>query len=79
MDKTGTVTAGEMSVTAVHGDVLDLAAAVEQNSEHPIARAIAKERDVKPATDFAVVPGGVEGTVEGSGWASASRKAPWVT
>lgn len=65
MDKTGTVTAGEMSVTAVHGDVLDLAAAVEQNSEHPIARAIAKERDVKPATDFAVVPGGVEGTVEG--------------
>ena len=66
MDKTGTVTAGEMSVTAVHGDVLDLAAAVEQNSEHPIARAIAKERDVKPATDFAVVPGGVEGTVEGA-------------
>ncbi|MDK8482831.1 heavy metal translocating P-type ATPase [Corynebacterium sp. MSK105] len=64
MDKTGTVTAGEMSVTAVHGDVLDLAAAVEHNSEHPIARAIARERSVQPATDFAVVPGGVEGTVE---------------
>lgn len=44
MDKTGTVTAEEMSVTVVHGDVLDLAASVEQNSEHPIARAIAKER-----------------------------------
>ena len=79
MDKTGTVTAGEMSVTAVHGDVLDLAAAVEHNSEHPIARAIAKERDVKPATDFAVVPGGVKELWRGSGWASASRKAPWVT
>ena len=65
MDKTGTVTAGEMSVTAVHGDVLELAAAVEHNSEHPIARAIAQECSVEPATEFAVVPGGVEGTVEG--------------
>ena len=65
MDKTGTVTAGEMSVAAVHGDVLDLAAAVEHNSEHPIARAIARESTVEPATDFAVVSGGVEGTVEG--------------
>ena len=76
MDKTGTVTAGEMSVTAVHGDVLDLAAAVEQNSEHPIARAIAKERDVKPATDFAVVPGGVEGTVEGVRVGVGKRQGP---
>ena len=65
MDKTGTVTAGEMSVTAVHGDVLELAAAVEHSSEHPIARAIARECTVEPATDFAVVSGGVEGTVEG--------------
>ena len=55
MDKTGTVTAGEMSVTAVHGDVLDLAAAVEHNSEHPIARAIASERSVKPATDLSLI------------------------
>lgn len=76
MDKTGTVTAGEMSVTAVHGDVLDLAAAVEHNSEHPIARAIAKERDVKPATDFAVVPGGVEGTVEGNRVGVGKRQGP---
>lgn len=65
MDKTGTVTAGEMSVTAVYGDVLELAAAVEHNSEHPIARAIARESTVEPATGFAVVSGGVEGTVEG--------------
>ena len=79
MDKTGTVTAGEMSVTAVHGDVLDLAAAVEQNSEHPIARAIAKERDVKPATDFAVVPGGVEGTVEGVRVGVGKRQGPLLS
>lgn len=76
MDKTGTVTAGEMSVTAVHGDVLELAAAVEHNSEHPIARAIAKERSVKPATDFAVVPGGVEGTVEGNRVGVGKRQGP---
>lgn len=76
MDKTGTVTAGEMSVTAVHGDVLDLAAAVEHNSEHPIARAIARERSVKPATDFAVVPGGVEGTVEGVRVGVGKRQGP---
>ena len=76
MDKTGTVTAGEMSVTAVHGDVLDLAAAVEHNSEHPIARAIARERSVKPATDFAVVPGGVEGTVEGVRGGVGKRQGP---
>ena len=76
MDKTGTVTAGEMSVTAVNGDVLDLAAAVEHNSEHPIARAIAKERSVKPATDFAVVPGGVEGTVEGNRVGVGKRQGP---
>ena len=76
MDKTGTVTAGEMSVTAVHGDVLDLAAAVEHNSEHPISRAIASERSVKPATDFAVVPGGVEGTVEGVRVGVGKRQGP---
>lgn len=76
MDKTGTVTAGEMSVTAVHGDVLDLAAAVEHNSEHPIARAIASERSVKLATDFAVVPGGVEGTVEGVRVGVGKRQGP---
>ena len=76
MDKTGTVTAGEMSVTAVHGDVLDLAAAVEHNSEHPIARAIASERSIQPATDFAVVPGGVEGTVEGVRVGVGKRQGP---
>ena len=76
MDKTGTVTAGEMSGTAVHGDVLDVAAAVEHNSEHPIARAIARERSVKPATDFAVVPGGVEGTVEGVRVGVGKRQGP---
>lgn len=47
LDKTGTVTTGEMTVTAVNSEpgwadaeVLRLAAAVEAGSEHPIGRAI---------------------------------------
>lgn len=47
LDKTGTVTTGEMTVTAVNAEpgweeaeVLRLAAAVEAGSEHPIGRAI---------------------------------------
>lgn len=41
-DKTGTLTMGEPSVMAVHGhpDVLAMAAAVQQGSTHPLARAI---------------------------------------
>ena len=46
-DKTGTLTMGRPAVTGVHvvdgvneSDLISLAAAVEQNSEHPLARAI---------------------------------------
>ena len=53
MDKTGTVTAGEMSVTAVYGDVLELAAAVEHNSPSPWDGAIARESTLEPASGFA--------------------------
>ncbi|MDF9746647.1 heavy metal translocating P-type ATPase [Natrinema salsiterrestre] len=55
-DKTGTLTAGEMTVLEVHGDeeALDLAAAVERRSEHPVADAIvaraAAERGDEAAT-----------------------------
>ena len=49
LDKTGTVTTGVMSVAGVRpvagvtdAEVLRLAAAVEDNSEHPIARAIVR-------------------------------------
>ncbi|EMD28188.1 copper-translocating P-type ATPase [Amycolatopsis azurea DSM 43854] len=73
LDKTGTVTAGKMSVTDLHGDddLLRLAAAVEHASEHPIARAIvvaAEDRlgALPPVEKFRNVEGlGVVGEVEG--------------
>ncbi len=73
LDKTGTVTAGKMSLTDLHGadEVLRLAAAVEHASEHPIARAIvaaAEERlgELPPVERFRNVEGlGVVGEVGG--------------
>jgi len=59
LDKTGTVTSGEMSVVAVHAapgtdeaEVLRLAGAVEDPSEHPIAAAIAK----RAKDEFVLLP-----------------------
>ena len=78
-DKTGTLTRGQHVVTGLAsaggaGDdrVLALAAAVEADSEHPLARAIvaaARERGatVPPATDFRAMAGrGVEARVDGT-------------
>lgn len=77
MDKTGTLTKGEPEVTDLVTDGLDeqelltLTAAVERNSEHPLARAIvayAEDRDTRaPAVgQFTNVPGhGAIATVEG--------------
>ena len=78
MDKTGTVTAGVMSVSDVHvadgfvrEDVLTKAAAVEAASEHPIAQAIARAGadtgTVAEVSDFVSSAGqGVTGTVDGA-------------
>ena len=78
LDKTGTVTTGHMTLTDVVADdgedaatVLRLAGALEDFSEHPIARAIASaardEHAPLPAVeDFANVEGlGVQGVVTG--------------
>jgi P-type Cu2+ transporter len=77
-DKTGTLTLGEHRVVSMRSasgvdpdEALRLAAAVERDSEHPVARAIlasAEERGigVPPASAFEAVPGhGVQATVEG--------------
>ncbi|MEU1997012.1 heavy metal translocating P-type ATPase [Nocardia gamkensis] len=78
LDKTGTVTAGKMTlldVVPAEGEqvprILELAGALEDSSEHPIAQAVAKgarERvgELKPVEGFANVEGlGVQGMVDG--------------
>jgi Cu+-exporting ATPase len=78
LDKTGTVTEGRMRLTglvplngASRGEILRLAGAVEDASEHPIAKAVAgaarSEVGRLPAVDgFRNLPGqGVAGRVEG--------------
>ncbi|MCM1386773.1 MAG: heavy metal translocating P-type ATPase [Bacillus sp. (in: Bacteria)] len=69
LDKTGTITSGEPEVTDIapaggctEDNLLALACALEQKSEHPLAKAVlemAKEKGIaaKAAEDFAAVPG----------------------
>ncbi|HSJ38306.1 MAG TPA: heavy metal translocating P-type ATPase, partial [Planococcus sp. (in: firmicutes)] len=77
-DKTGTLTKGEFGVTDIVSEssyadeeVLQLAAAIEQNSEHPIAAGIvasAKEKGIPigKVTDFESITGkGIQGKVDG--------------
>jgi len=86
-DKTGTLTHGKPVVTDVEladghdaGRVFTLAAALERNSEHPLAEAIVaharfKGIELPPVEGFAAVPGhGVEGTVGGMRVAFGNRK-----
>ncbi|MEO6713989.1 MAG: heavy metal translocating P-type ATPase [Mycobacteriales bacterium] len=78
LDKTGTITAGRMSlvdVVAARGvdadDVLRMAGALESGSEHPIAKAIARGAGeqlgaLPDPDDFTNLPGlGVQGMVDG--------------
>jgi len=79
-DKTGTLTRGSPAVSGVaaapgttEDDLIGRAAAVESNSEHPLAKAIvaeAKRRSVTQlsATNFEALPGrGAKALVEGTG------------
>ncbi|MUL41657.1 copper-translocating P-type ATPase [Streptomonospora sp. PA3] len=78
LDKTGTVTTGRMALTGLaaaedadEAEVLRLAGAVEDASEHPIGRAVAagavqRVGDLPGVEGFAAIGGrGVEGTVAG--------------
>lgn len=83
LDKTGTLTCGLPQVTDVvpralaSDEALRLAAMLEQNSEHPLAKAIVAaaaglaiqlpDGDQRKVTQFKAVPGcGIEGEVDGS-------------
>ena len=84
LDKTGTLTCGTPQVTDVvprglgRDEALRLAAALEQNSEHPLARAIVAENaatrgqdlsaavNPKKVQNFKALPGhGIEGEIDG--------------
>jgi Cu2+-exporting ATPase len=74
-DKTGTLTKGEFGVSQVvsfggdlgQDEILRLAGAVESQSEHPIAKAIAAAAEGHPQPEgFLAIPGkGAQATVEG--------------
>ena len=89
LDKTGTVTTGHMGVSQVYpaqgqsvAEVLAIAGALEDASEHPIGRAIAKHAsetgiDLATVSDFAGHGGsGVSGVVDGRA-AQAGRRS-WL-
>ena len=78
LDKTGTITQGEPRVTDVlpadgmtQGALLSLAAALEQRSEHPLARAVMMRAEedgltATPVGDFRALPGnGLTATLSG--------------
>jgi len=94
LDKTGTITTGKMTLTDVtvapgvsETELLQLAAAVESASEHPIGAAItvgARTRLTSSAafggslTDFSAYPGlGVSGVVDGHAVLAGNRT--WLT
>jgi Cu+-exporting ATPase len=73
LDKTGTLTTGQLEVTKVIAlgnsdkqQALAMAAAVERSSTHPLAKAIASQDLTLTATNVKEMPGyGVSGTVNG--------------
>ncbi|MFB6166276.1 MAG: heavy metal translocating P-type ATPase [Haloarculaceae archaeon] len=70
LDKTGTLTTDEMTVSAVHAAdrerLLARAAAVEAGSNHPVGSAIVDSApDTEPVEDVESFPRGVAGTVDG--------------
>ncbi len=86
MDKTGTLTKGEPEVTDIitegieEAEMLALVAAVERESEHPLARAVVAAAEARGAAamraeDFDSVPGhGAIATVDGRRVAVGNRR-----
>ncbi|WP_290631248.1 HAD-IC family P-type ATPase, partial [Aquisalimonas sp.] len=71
-DKTGTLTEGRLSISEVRNSgrldeqaVMELASALEQHSEHPIARAFPAPRAMRTQSATVTRGGGVEGEVDG--------------
>ena len=87
LDKTGTITAGSMTVTHLHptpgtdeAELVQVAAALEHGSEHPIGRAITAAAPglVDPVESFQAEAGqGVQGIVGGR--MVAAGRGSWIT
>ena len=83
LDKTGTITSGKPVVTDIlpqnvtENALLRIAAALEQKSEHPFAKAIlakSKGMEIPQAADFETLPGrGVKATVDGVAYYGGSK------
>jgi Cu2+-exporting ATPase len=86
LDKTGTITSGEPRVTDIlpvgmsEADLLETVAALEQKSEHPLAKAIIGEAndrgiDIREVTDFTALPGnGLSAVLDGKKLLGGSMK-----
>ncbi len=84
LDKTGTVTSGEMTVSDVfinspdlsEKDFLKIAASLEKGSEHPLAKAVRQKAtgtDTLPVTDFIAHEGkGISATINGKKYISGN-------
>ena len=86
LDKTGTITEGQPRVTDIlpadgvsEGELLSLAHALEQHSEHPLARAIIAEAEARgltpdEVTGFRALPGnGLTATLRGAALTGGSQ------
>jgi Cu+-exporting ATPase len=87
LDKTGTLTEGKPRVTDIHlskniteKELLQIAASLEESSEHPLAEAIilkAKDQKIKikPVEQFQAIAGqGIEGTIDDKKYIAGNLK-----
>lgn len=86
-DKTGTLTTGTFGVSGIHSldddydknRILTIAASLEQNSEHPVARGIIDEADknnlsLSSPDDFSAMKGkGIRGVLDGTSYMVVSK------
>jgi Cu2+-exporting ATPase/Cu+-exporting ATPase len=71
MDKTGTITRGKPEIISIEGEIMQILASLENQSEHPVAHAVvssAKEKKINllPVDKFEVIKGkGLKGVING--------------
>ena len=84
LDKTGTITEGKPIVTDIisfgmsENEILEIGAALEKKSEHPLAEAVllkAKDMELPNAENFAAIPGkGITAKIQGNVYYAGNQK-----